>query len=218
VRVPAIAINTLLVGLILVGCGSSPPESVATSVIVTTTVPAPTPTATTDASPADYRLEGTPLQAASDGSRFGHYGFWTDDSHAVAYDVWIFSGDSGGASCEVRVGHAGRQSYALPEGVTSTCTDAGNGAATDGSAVAINYKVFPDPTNVGFLGCLAEQKSDPTVDSARPVLPPDATLTIAQPGFETYHCAVAAATASCSDSAPGSSFTFGMTKAFYHQE
>lgn len=171
------------------------------------------------ASAADYLLDGTPYQPDSDGEWDGHYGFWTDASHAVACDIFIFSGDSGGVSCEIRAAFAAKRSYSLPAGVTTTCSDtASGGFDTDGSALAINYKIFNTATtnpNVGWAGCLSGQ--DTSFDGARKVLPPSSILTVTQKDFETYTCQVTASVAACSDSTPGSSFHFGLKQADFHQ-
>jgi hypothetical protein len=175
---------------------------------VTATPKAAAPVA---AAAADYLLDGTPYQPDSDGEWDGHYGFWTDASHAVACDIFIFSGDSGGVSCEIRAAFTAQRSYALPAGVTTTCSDtASGGFDTDGSALDINYKIFATATtnpNVGWAGCLSGQ--DTSFDAARKVLPPNSILTVTQQGFETYTCQV--------DSTPGSSFHFGLKQADFHQ-
>jgi hypothetical protein len=171
------------------------------------------------ASAADYLLDGTPYQPDSNGEWDGHYGFWTDASHAVACDIFIFSGDSGGVSCEIRAAFASQRSYSLPAGVTTTCSPtASGGYNTDGSALDINYKIFNTANanpNVGWAGCIAYQ--DTSFDAKRKVLQPNSILTVTQQGFETYTCQVAASVAACSDSTPGSSFHFGLKQADFHQ-
>ena len=168
---------------------------------------------------ADYLLEGTPYVPDSDGEWDGHYGFWTDASQAVACDIWIFSGDSGGVSCGITPGHESERSYAIPAGASNSCDESSSNAA-DGTAISINYKVFGSDTsdaNVGFSGCLENEGTDPTIDAARKILPPNTILTVTQTGFETYTCSVAAGSASCRDSQPGSSFVFGLAVATFHQ-
>ncbi len=217
------------ISLLLAGCHTTvipigaTPKAAATAAPATpkpTASAAPTAAVPVPASIAGFLLEGTPYVPDANGEWDGHYGFWTDASHAVACDIWIFSGDSGGVSCGIRPGHENQRTYALPPGVSTTC-DASSSNSSDGTAVAINYKVFggdSDPNaNVGFSGCLTAQGSNPTVDAARKILPPGTTLTVTQTGFETYTCAVAASVASCSDSAPGSSFVFGRSVASFHQ-
>ncbi len=196
------------------GTGSSPSTTPTPSV----TAP-PSPAAAAQADITGYLLQGTPYLPDANGEWSGHYGFYTDASKSVACDIWIFSGDSGGVSCNIEVGHESQRSYTLPAGVTSTCTDApGGGYQTDGTEIDINYKIFPDPMNVGFAGCLSDSSgADPAVEAKRVVLPPNTVLTVTQTGFETYTCSAAAGIASCSDSAPGSSFVFGLSVATFHQ-
>ncbi|MEP6843571.1 MAG: hypothetical protein ABJA11_08615 [Pseudolysinimonas sp.] len=180
----------------------------------------PTPAAVVQANAADYLLEGTPNVPDSNGEWDGHYGFWTDASHSVACDVWIFSGDSGGISCGITPGHENQRTYTLPAGIPATCQfDPGSSYQLDGTAIDINYKIFGSDTsnaNVGFAGCLGDSAPS-AVDALRKVLPTNVILTVTQTGFETYTCSVASAAASCSDSAPGSSFVFGLSTATFHQ-
>jgi len=212
--------------LLLTGCQFGNPDAAGSSSAKGTASPSasmpassPTPAATVDAESAAYLLEGTPYVPDANGEWDGHYGFWTDASHAVACDIWIFSGDSGGVSCGIMPGHENQRTYAIPAGASNNCDESSSNAA-DGTAISINYKVFGSDTSaasVGFSGCLTNQGSDPTIDAKRKVLPPNTILTVTQTGFETYTCSVAAAIASCSDSAPGSSFVFGLSTATFHQ-
>jgi hypothetical protein len=209
--------------LLLAGCQFGTPDAAGSSSAKATATPSatpsasPTPTPPVNADITSYLLEGTPYVPDSNGEWSGHYGFWTDTTHSVACDIWIFSGDSGGVSCGIAPGHGSERTYAIPAGASNGCDESSSNAA-DGTAIAINYKVFGSDTsdaNIGFSGCLTAD-GDP-VDASRKVLPPNTILTVTQTGFETYTCSVTAAVASCSDSAPGSSFVFGLSVATFHQ-
>lgn len=213
--------------LLLAGChpgtASSPTRSATADSQVTTSAsasPSSTPTAVApvDAPASDYLLDGTPYQADANGEWSGHYGFFTDAGKAVACDLYIYSGDSGGVSCDIEAGHESQRSYAVPASVPTTCQfDPSDSYQLDGTALSISYKAFPEPLTVGFSGCLSDQASnDPAVEAKRKVLPPNTILTVTQTGFETYTCTVAAATASCADS-DGTSFVFGLSTATFHQ-
>lgn len=213
--------------LLLAGCQFGSPsasEGSASSSASRSTSASPTPSASPSSAPvqadiAGYLLEGTPYVPDANGEWDGHYGFWTDATHAIACDIWIFSGDSGGVSCGIMPGHENERTYAIPAGASNSCDESSSNAA-DGTAISINYKVFGSDTstaNVGFSGCLANEAVDPTIDAARRVLPPDTILTVTQTGFETYTCSVAGGAASCRDSQPGSSFVFGLSVATFHQ-
>jgi len=220
---PLVAAGAVI--LLLAGChpnqaaSTNAPQAGASS--AASAGPSVTPKAASPvaASAADYLLAGTPYQPDSNGEWDGHYGFWTDASHAVACDIYIFSGDSGGVSCEVRAAFASQRSYSLPAGVTTTCSaTASGGFDTDGSALDINYKIFNTANanpNVGWAGCVSNQ--DTSFDAARKVLPANSILTVTQQDFETYTCQVTASVAACSDSTPGSSFHFGLKQADFHQ-
>jgi hypothetical protein len=208
--------------LLMAGCQFGTPDAAGTTSAAVTSAPSAsatssvsTPSAQGDADAAAYLLAGTPYVPDANGEWSGHYGFWTDAARAVACDIWIFSGDSGGVSCGIRPGHEGQRSYAIPPGASDGC-DLSSSNPADGTAIVINDKVFGGDgsnVNVGFSGCLAEASSDPTVDATRPVLPPGTTLRVTQTGFETYTCTVA----SCAESAQGSSFVFGLSEATFHQ-
>jgi hypothetical protein len=229
-RVSAVLIAAASITLILTGChptaaSSGSPKAGASA--GSSTAPKPIASASSAAQPVQvdasgYLLEGTPNVPDANGEWDGHYGFWTDATHAVSCDIWIFSGDSGGVSCGITPGHEGQRTYAVPSGIPTTCGfDPGDSYQLDGNVLAINYKIFGSSTatsnaNVGFAGCLADE-APTAIDAGRKVLPPNSILAVTQADIETFTCSVTAAVASCSDSAPGSSFEFGLATATFHQ-
>jgi hypothetical protein len=221
VLVVAAALSASLAGCQLtVSSPDATPRSAATAAAPPkpTVSSTPTPVVPVQADIATYLLQGTPYQPDANGEWAGHYGFWTDSSHAVACDIYIYSGDSGGVSCGINPGHEAQRTYAIPAGASNNC-DVSSSVASDGTAIAISYKEFGSDANpnanVGFSGCISDV--DTSLDAKRLVLPPNNILTVTQQGFETYTCTVTAGVASCSDSKPGSSFVFGLSVASFHQ-
>jgi hypothetical protein len=178
---------------------------------------APSPVARTTVDAGPYLLEGDPGTAGADGTWSGHYGFWLDGTHAIACDVWIFSGDAGRASCAIQPGHEKARTYPLPAGVTGACAyDPTHSYRRDGTAMVINAKIFGPSTTVGFAGCLGDDV-DPALDAKRIVLPADSELDVRDPatGDALYSCYVEDGAASCFDEL--SSFTFGLGTASTEQ-
>jgi len=204
VRVAAL----LAVALLLAGCAPDAPEPTTTPAVAEKPSATPTPTPTAEApetvDPADFLLDGTPGVLDADGFWKGHYGFYTDDTKTVRCDVWVFSGDSGGATCSVTPGNEGLVTYAVP---AADC-QASDGNNFDGYSVGINFKVFAEGF-AGFSGCGAGASD---FASTTKVLHDNQTLVVSHDP-EQFTCTVAAGVASCAEASTGASIRFGLAVA-----
>ncbi|CAN5270119.1 hypothetical protein BH11ACT5_BH11ACT5_18210 [soil metagenome] len=198
----------LAAALLLTGCTPEAPEPTTTPVAEVAETPTPTPTPTAEepetVDPADFLLDGTPGAFDADGFWKGHYGFYTDDTKAVRCDVWVFSGDSGAATCAVTPGNEGKVTYALP----ATDCQASDGNNVDGYSVGINFKVFATGY-AGFSGCGAGASD---FAGTTKVLHDNQTLVVTHDN-EQFSCTVAAGVASCADAGTGASIRFGLAVA-----
>jgi hypothetical protein len=208
VRLGAVAAAALL----LAGCVPVAPTP--TLDAASSSAPSPTPTTTAapapapeSADPASFLLQGTPGVPDADGLWSGHYGFFTDASKSVRCDLYIFSGDSGGAICAITLGNEELRTYTVPADVPTDC-DLSASNASDGYSVAINFKVF-ETGSAGFSGCRSWlEQMDPAILAATKVLPENQTLTV-ESASESFTCTVTTGVADCSEASSGASIRFG---------
>jgi hypothetical protein len=202
--------------LLLAGCTPASPAPTASpgaSVAAETTPTAsstPPPAARQKVNAADYLISGTPFVPDEDGLWSGHYAFFTDETKTVRCDIYIFSGDSGGAICATTAGNQGLVTYPLP---AAQC-DPSTSNPFDGYSVGINFKVF-DTGNAGYTGCGVGDFFATAPGNELPlplVLHDDQILVVDAPPYQ-YTCAVSAGVAACTDSYSGASITYGLTQA-----
>ena len=192
--------------LLLAGCTPEAPAPTSTPEAEVVESPTPTPTdeAPETVDPAGFLLDGTPGVFGADGFWKGHYGFYTDDTKTVRCDIWVFSGDSGGATCAVTPGNEGLVTYSLP---AADC-DPSDGQAADGYSVGINFKVFAEGF-AGFTGCGAGASD---FASTTKVLKSNQVLVVSHDN-EQFTCTVAGGAASCLEGGTGASIRFGLAVA-----
>lgn len=202
---PARVAAVLAVALLLAGCTPEAPAPTTTPEAEAIETPTPTPTPTALApetvDPAGFLLDGTPGVFDADGFWKGHYGFYTDDTKTVRCDLWVFSGDSGAATCSVTPGNEGLVTYALP---AADC-QASDGNNTDGYSVGINFKVFA-AGYAGFTGCGAGASD---FASTTKVLQSNQILVVSHDN-EQFTCTVAEGAANCLEGGTGASIRFGL--------
>lgn len=205
---PARVAAALAVALLLAGCTPEAPAPTKTPdaevLEAPTATPTPTPAAPETVDAATFLVDGTPGVFDADGFWKGHYAFYTDDSKAVRCDLWVFSGDSGGATCAVTSGNEGKVSYALP----ATDCQAADGNNVDGYSVGINFKVFA-AGYAGFTGCGAGASD--FADTTKVLL--DNQILVVSHDSEQFTCTVSSGIANCFEGSTGASIRFGLAVA-----
>jgi hypothetical protein len=225
-RSRVIALAAIPLVLLLAGCVPaatpsshttvSTPQHSASATPTLTPAPAPTPV-----DPAGFLTLGDPGVPDSDGEWVGRYTFFTDASKSVLCTMTVFSGDPGGIDCQVLPDSLAKRTYALPAGVTSTCSPVGSqGVTSDGSEIDMGSEALY-PANVGWEGCITDPAIDPAVLAATKVLQPSQVMTITH-DTERWTCAVttskAVGTAHCSSAQSATaSLTFGLSEASFTQ-
>ncbi len=159
------------------------------------------PTTKTAANPDDYLIAGG-LNVDTDGDGFwsAHYAFFTDDSHSVRCDIWIFSGDSPGALCGITPGNEGLVTYDLPSG--AQC-DLSTSNPYDGYSLSVGGKSLDD--FAGWSGCAEQRDYNPEDNAITKVLPEGQTLTM-----PPFVCVVGGKAASCDFSNGDGGITLGL--------
>ena len=170
------------------------------TVSVTPTETAP-PVEKGPANPVDYLIAGG-LNEDPDGDGFwsAHYAFFTDDSHAVRCDIWIFSGDAPGALCGITPGNEGLVTYELPAG--AQC-DLSTSNPYDGYSLSVGGKSLDD--FAGWSGCAEQRDYNPEDNAITKVLPEGQVLTL-----PPFTCVVGGEAASCDFTNGDGGITLGL--------
>lgn len=140
------------------------------------------------ANPDDYLIAGG-LNEDPDGDGFwsAHYAFFTDDSHAVRCDIWIFSGDAPGALCGITPGNESLVTYELP--ADAQC-DLSTSNPYDGYSLSVGGQGLDD--FAGWSGCDETRGYNPEDNAITKVLPEGQLLTM-----PPFSCIVGGKAASC---------------------
>ena len=159
------------------------------------------PAPKTEENPDDYLIAGA-LNVDTDGDGFwsAHYAFFTDDSHSVRCDVWIFSGDSPGALCGITPGNESLVTYERPG--DAQC-DLSTSNPYDGYSLSVGCKSLDD--FAGWSGCAESRDYAPEDMAVIKVLPEQQTLTL-----PPFVCVVGGKAASCDFSNGDGGITLGL--------
>jgi hypothetical protein len=195
--------------LLLVACGPvlEPVETATPSGKPTVEV---TPTTEADSGPAnpdDYLIAGG-LNEDPDGDGFwsARYAFFTDDSHAVRCDIWIFSGDSPAVLCGITPGNESLVTYELPAG--AQC-DLSTSNPYDGYSLSVGGKSLDG--FAGWSGCPETRDYNPEDNAITKVLPEGQVLTT-----PPFTCVVGGKAASCDFTDGSGGITLGLYTAAHY--
>ncbi len=197
--------------LLLVACGpgeATPSDDSPTqkpTVEVSPTAEAPAEAGPAD--PNDYLIAGG-LNSDPDGDGFwsARYAFFTDDSHSVRCDIWIFSGDSPAVLCGITPGNENLVTYALP--ADAQC-DLSTSNPYDGYSLSVGGKSLDG--FAGWSGCAETRDYNPEDNAITKVLPEGQTLTM-----PPFTCVVGGKAASCDFTDGSGGVTLGLYTAAHY--